>query len=704
MKVLFVCSLYYPHAGGIETIIRELSSIYKKRGIEVAVLTKRWPIELPEYDEYEGVKIYRIISAKNISDFSSNIKFLIKNNENLKPDTIHVIGIRKPLPLLAYILSRFWKVPLVVTISGGDIPDPFDSQPRAIWSSGKTIVEPVINRADWINTFSKDLIHLTKQTFPDLNEVSLIYAGIDLKKIKEIKKTHLKYPYILSLRRLDPSKGVDLTIKAFKKISVVNPNLKLVIVGEGTEYESLRLLTEKLKLTDRVEFTGKLSLEDSLSLLKGAILTVVPSLSEGGGLINLEAQACGCPLIASRVGGIPEYAKESYSALMFDSGNVEDLADKIKLILNDFNLRKKLVYNGKNYVKKFDSDNIVDKYLKGYNSLISKDINYTFKHWSKLSLNLWKGISMGKNSEKILQLINQFGISNNVNFKLIRETDYNSVYLVDTSPKSILRVSKRINEKDLLFELDLIEYLYKKGFKVARWLPTIENKPYGKLKDTTIGTLFEFIKGKSINFKTKPDLMAVSMAGQALGTLHSQTVNYTPKHKRNRNIYSEFERVLKDKEKFSEYYKNGKQFINKIEDMMSFAKNQNVKQGVINNDYRVSNVLFNNMHEVTAVLDFDWSCIGPLVKDLALGVVEWSFPDGSTEPWEDILNEFLKGYNITSPEKWNLNYDFKRWIMFACLSDACTYFADLMNDKNNNKKEIKSYMYNKYLFFERIKL
>ena len=110
------------------------------------------------------------------------------------------------------------------------------------------------------------------------------------------------------------------------------------------------------------------------------------------------------------------------------------------------------------------------------------------------------------------------------------------------------------------------------------------------------------------------------------------------------------------------------------------------------------------MHEVTAVLDFDWSCVGPLVKDLALGVVEWSFPDGSTEPWKDILNEFLRGYNTTSPEKWNFNYDFKRWIMFACLSDACTYFADLMNDKNNNKKEIKSYMYNKYLFFERIKL
>ena len=394
MKVLFICSLYYPHAGGIETIIREMSSLYIKKGIEVNVLTKRWPINLPEFEEYEGVKIHRIISAKIKNEFLSNIEFFKKNNDSLKSDIIHVIGVRRPLPLLAFILSRYWKAPLVISISGGDIPDPLDPQPRRIWSISKEIVEPVIIRSDWINTFSKDLVKLTKNTIPELSNISLIYAGLDLEKIRKIRKYQSKQPYILSLRRLDPSKGVDITVKAFAKISKKNINIKLIIVGDGTERKKLESLVGKLKIKNRVEFTGKLSLGKSLSLLKGALLTVVPSISEGGGLINLEAQACRCPLIASRVGGIPEYARENYSALMFKIGDVNELANKIELVINDKSLRHQLILNGRKYVKKFSWDNILDKYLKGYKNLLTKKINYSFQPWSNLSNDLWKKINL----------------------------------------------------------------------------------------------------------------------------------------------------------------------------------------------------------------------------------------------------------------------------------------------------------------------
>lgn len=394
MKVLFVCSLYYPHAGGIETIIRELSSLYVKKGIEVNVLTKRWPINLPEFEEYEGVKIHRTVSAKTKNEFLSNIEFFKKNNDSLKSDIIHVIGVRRPLPLLAFILSRYWKVPLVISISGGDIPDRLDPQPGRIWSISKEIVEPVIIRADWINTFSKDLVKLTKNTISELSKISLIYAGLDLGKIRKIRKYQSKQPYILSLRRLDPSKGVDITIKAFAKISKKNTNIKLIIVGDGTERKKLESLVEKFKIKNRVKFTGKLSLEKSLSLLKGALLTVVPSISEGGGLINLEAQACRCPLIASRVGGIPEYARENYSALMFKIGDVNELANKIQIIINDKSLRHQLIINGGKYVKKFSWDNILDKYLSGYKNLFTKKINYSFHPWSNMSNELWKKINL----------------------------------------------------------------------------------------------------------------------------------------------------------------------------------------------------------------------------------------------------------------------------------------------------------------------
>ena len=87
-------------------------------------------------------------------------------------------------------------------------------------------------------------------------------------------------------------------------------------------------------MDEKVIFIGTIKLSRGMSLLKGAKLTVVPSLSEGGGLVNVEAQASGCPVIASRVGGIPEYVKDGESGLLFEPGNYKELAEKISLTMS----------------------------------------------------------------------------------------------------------------------------------------------------------------------------------------------------------------------------------------------------------------------------------------------------------------------------------------------------------------------------------
>jgi len=68
-RVLFISSLYYPHIGGIETMITELSHFCHKDNFYTKVLTKRWPFTLPEYDKYKGIEIYRVVSARDKEDF-----------------------------------------------------------------------------------------------------------------------------------------------------------------------------------------------------------------------------------------------------------------------------------------------------------------------------------------------------------------------------------------------------------------------------------------------------------------------------------------------------------------------------------------------------------------------------------------------------------------------------------------------------------
>jgi len=119
----------------------------------------------------------------------------------------------------------------------------------------------------------------------------------------------------------------------------------------------------------------------------------------------------------------------------------------------------------------------------------------------------------------------------------------------------------------------------------------------------------------------------------------------------------------------------------------------------VHNDYRPGNVFFGG-DKVSAILDFDWSCKGPAIKDVAHALCEWSFPDAAKRHWQDVFDTFLKGYNQMAKNKIKLDNNLYRWICFSCLSDTATYFTDFANE-NTFKKIASSYMYQKFLYFGR---
>lgn len=286
--------------------------------------------------------------------------------------------------------------------------------------------------------------------------------------------------------------------------------------------------------------------------------------------------------------------------------------------------------------------------------------------------------------------------------KLLRETDYNAVYLIENSNlKRVLRISKRTPFNDIKYELEAIGYLKDNNYSVAFW----ENNNIGEditvLDKNVFGVLFEYIEGDHVEIgpDIKPKLKYIKVAGETLGKLHSISQHFSTQTVRSRNIYTELERAINYKNKFTEEFEGGKVFVSRVKAYINFAKNSTAKSGLINNDYRVGNVIFNSKGNIAAVIDFDWCCVAPLIKDLALGVVEWSFPDGNSEPWEDLFDEFLESYNLHAPESINKNEEFYRWIAFACLSDACTYFCDLIEDPESTKRAIRSYMYTKFRYF-----
>lgn len=388
-RVLFISSLYYPHVGGIETMIAELSQFYQKQGIESVVLTKKWPGTLSNKEEYRGAKIYRVISARTEDEFKNIIEWVKKNETKIKADIIHAIGIRRPLPLIGLLLSCHWNVPMISTIAGSEIPSADDPQSDTVWNEGRDIMRPVIELSDFVTCVSKSLATDLIKVIPNTKLLKTIYAGVDTQFINSIACTETEKDYVISLRRLVSSKGIDVLIRAFKEIADEYPRIKLIIAGEGSEEINLKSLSTELSLENRIEFIGTVPLLRAVSLLKGAICAVVPSLSEGGGLVNVEAQAASCPVIASRVGGIPEYVQDGVSGLLFESKNSKDLTNKMKMIISNKALRNKLILGGIKHAEKFSWEILGPKYLSLYRKMIDQNKEKLFQPWSALTSQLW---------------------------------------------------------------------------------------------------------------------------------------------------------------------------------------------------------------------------------------------------------------------------------------------------------------------------
>lgn len=187
--------------------------------------------------------------------------------------------------------------------------------------------------------------------------------------------------YIVAARRLIYNKGIDILIKAFETVHKEFPDISLYIIGDGPEKENLINLSKNMGLTSCIHFTGTLSLEELFAYMKGAILHVCPSRAEGGGIVNVEASACGCIPIGSNVDGIPEYIQDKISGLLFKSENYDDLAEKILEVIKNTERKNLMQQNGYLFAKTFDIEVKAQEYLSVYKNISSGKL----KAWSLLS-------------------------------------------------------------------------------------------------------------------------------------------------------------------------------------------------------------------------------------------------------------------------------------------------------------------------------
>lgn len=281
---------------------------------------------------------------------------------------------------------------------------------------------------------------------------------------------------------------------------------------------------------------------------------------------------------------------------------------------------------------------------------------------------------------------------------LLQDGSDNLVYLFYSNDvKYVLRISKKQkDDEDFLFETTLIKHLYENGIPVPKPIYNNENSFLTKYDEQKM-ILFSFCDGEKIIFDKNnlPKEQQAYNAGVILAKIHNLTESYTSSYQTSRTMLSELNRIIEHQKEFTHKYEDGAIFVTQVYDIIASLNNCVQQNCIIHNDFRTHNLLF-NQNEISAVLDFDWSCYGNPLKDLAHTMVEWSYPDGSSQPDVGIMNKILQGYESIRgiSDKSELKY----WMCFSCLSDAATYFMDRLNPISE-KKQLRSYMYKKFLYF-----
>ena len=175
-----------------------------------------------------------------------------------------------------------------------------------------------------------------------LEHVHVVPNAADVTSLIAVPREAPQHQTVLYLGRLERAKGVFELVDAIAKLRRERPGLKLVLAGCGRDELALTELVSERGLGDAVELTGWVEGEDKRRLLAGATCLALPSYAEGLPLAVLEAMLSGVPVVASRVGGIPEAAREDREALLVTPGDVAELAEALGRVLDDERLAARL--------------------------------------------------------------------------------------------------------------------------------------------------------------------------------------------------------------------------------------------------------------------------------------------------------------------------------------------------------------------------
>ncbi|ABG52305.1 glycosyl transferase, group 1 [Trichodesmium erythraeum IMS101] len=338
---------------------------------------------------FPGIQVINLPSTPFL-DFERNVgfntyKIVVRELEKFQPDIIHVDEPERLFfaffRLAGIKFARENNIPCICTFRTNFLEYFEDFLPLP---KGINLMLQLIFEKSFVSIYNKYDLTLVSSTITHQkiigmgikNAMYINFHGFDIEKFNSATITtnfwELNYQIpnlnnkvkIVFLGRLTEDKGWKFTLGAFVKLQqLVNiENVAIIIVGDGPMREEIS--NRLSQVTNHVYLLGRISPKHIPNILKNSNFHVTASEKETRGLTVLEAFAAGIPVVAPEAGGVTENIQNGRNGLLFTPGNQESFCDKLKLLIEDSNLRKEMGINGRETISKYSWDNAVANLVK----------------------------------------------------------------------------------------------------------------------------------------------------------------------------------------------------------------------------------------------------------------------------------------------------------------------------------------------------
>ena len=334
-----------PLAGGAEIHLHEIFGRLARAGHDVTLLCGGWPGCAPRAT-IDGMEVHRVGTRQTFAFLAR--RYYRRNLRALGHDVL-VEDINK-----APLYTPFWGARRVVAVVphlfGGTVFQELAAPlAAAVWLAERPLGR-VYRHVPFEAISESTADDLAERGIPR-DQVRVIYCGIDTAHYTPASGTRSPVPLFAYLGRLKKYKGVDLVIRAFAAMR--HPTATLEIAGSGDYRPELERLAASLDLGGRVRFLGRIGEDEKVALLRRAWALAFASPKEGWGITNLEAAACGTPVVASNSPGIRESVRDGETGFLVPHGDTAAMAAALTRLADSPELVGTLGVNGRRFAESF---------------------------------------------------------------------------------------------------------------------------------------------------------------------------------------------------------------------------------------------------------------------------------------------------------------------------------------------------------------